>query len=98
MSHAVFVTPQAWHEMKTLPGNVRQRVKREVDGLRSNPRPPQSKQLAVAVTGVSLFRVRLDRWRLIYALNDDEKQVYVLAIRKRPPYTYDDLDELLALI
>lgn len=98
MSYAVFVTPQAWREMKTLPGNVRQRVKREVDGLRGNPRPPQSKQLAVAVTGVSLFRIRLNRWRLIYALKDDKAQIFVLAIRKRPPYTYDDLDELLALI
>ena len=96
MEYAVFVIPQAWHEMKTLPGNLRQRVKREVDGLRDNPRPAQSKQLEVTTTGVVLYRVRLDRWQLVYSINEAAQQIQVLAIRKRPPYNYDDLDELLA--
>lgn len=95
MAYTVFVMPQAWQEMNALPGNMRQRVRREVDRLRNNPKPAQSKQLEVAISGVVLYRVRLDRWRLVYAVNEAAQQIQVLAVRKRPPYNYDDLDELL---
>ncbi len=37
--YTVYVTPQAWREIKGLPGNVRQRVKRAVDALAADPRP-----------------------------------------------------------
>jgi mRNA interferase RelE/StbE len=98
MAYAIYVVPQAWQEMKRLPGNMRQRVKREVDRLRTNPRPPNSKQLDVAASEVTLHRVRLDRWRLVYSVDEDERQIHVLAVRKRPPYNYGDLDELLVKI
>ena len=95
MAYTVFVIPQAWQEIKTLPGNMRQRVKHEVDQLRNDPRPGRSKRLTVETTGVMLYRVRLDRWRLVYAISDDAHQIIVLAVRKRPPYNYDDLNDLL---
>lgn len=98
MAYTVFVIPQAWQEMKELPGNMRQRVKREVDQLRDDPRPARSQQLTVETTGVVLCRVRLDRWRLVYAISEDTNQIFVLAIRKRPPYNYDDLNHLLKKI
>ncbi len=41
-------------------------------------------------------RLRLDRWRVIYVVDDNWEEVGVLAIRKRPPYDYSDLDELLS--
>jgi mRNA-degrading endonuclease RelE of RelBE toxin-antitoxin system len=40
-------------------------------------------------------RIRLEDWRVIYVVNEELLQVQVLTIRQRPPYTYDDLDELL---
>lgn len=95
MTYTVFVTPQAWQEMKALPGNMRQRVKREIDGLSNNPTPGQSKQLQIGTSGLLLYRVRLDRWRVVYAVDETAQQIQVLAVRKRPPYNYDDLDELL---
>lgn len=98
MAYAVLVTPQAWQEMKRLPGNMRQRIKREVDGLRDDPMPPKSKQLDVAVSSAKLYRVRLDRWRLVYAVDEGEQQIQVLAVRKRPPYNYGDLADLLTQI
>lgn len=98
MAYTVFVIPQAWQEMKALPGNMRQWVKREVDLLRDNPRPGRSKQLTVETSDVMLFRLRLDRWRLVYAISKDSRQIYVLAVRKRPPYNYDDLADLLTQV
>jgi mRNA interferase RelE/StbE len=93
--YEVYVTPQAWQEMYSLPGYIRQRVKRVVDELSQNPRPAKSKELD-AKYGRELRRLRLDRWRIVYAVTEDEKWVDVLAVRKRPPYDYGDLEELLA--
>ena len=41
-------------------------------------------------------RLRLDRWRVIYVVDEEWAEIGVLAVRKRPPYEYDDLSELLA--
>ncbi|WP_376788420.1 type II toxin-antitoxin system RelE/ParE family toxin [Thermoflexus sp.] len=40
-------------------------------------------------------RLRMDRWRIIYAVDERNKIIDVLAVRKRPPYDYGDLAELL---
>jgi len=45
--------------------------------------------------GVDFHRLRVDHWRVIYAINEAEGWVWVLAIRSRPPYDYSDLKELL---
>jgi mRNA-degrading endonuclease RelE of RelBE toxin-antitoxin system len=45
---------------------------------------------------VEVRRLRLPPWRIIYAVNDDEQWVWVLAIYRRPPYDYEDLDQLVA--
>jgi mRNA interferase RelE/StbE len=39
--------------------------------------------------------LRLDRWRIVYAISDEAAMVDVLAVRKRPPYDYGDLEGLL---
>jgi mRNA interferase RelE/StbE len=79
-----------------LPGPVRQRVRQAIDGLGTQPRPQQSRQLDVPATPTELRRLRIDRWRLIYAVSDDRRWVWVLAVRRRPPYDYEDLPALLA--
>lgn len=38
-NYSVYVIPQAWKEIKQLPGNMRQRVKRAIDGFVSDPYP-----------------------------------------------------------
>ncbi len=40
-------------------------------------------------------RVRLASWRVVYLADDERTVVTVLAIRKRPPYQYDDLEQLV---
>ncbi len=100
--YTVYVTPEVLAVAKRLPGNVRQREKRSIDGLQTDPRPPGSKELdfpdknELAGRGVEVWRVRLDKWRLLYTIRETEKVVDVLAIRRRPPYDYGDLPELLS--
>ena len=93
----IFITPAAWKETKKLPGHVRQRVKRAIDNLAEYPRPSKSKQLKTELDQ-ELWRLRLDRWRIVYAITDEEQAIDILAVRKRPPYDYDDLNALLETI
>jgi len=93
--YQVYVLPGTWKEMKSLPGHVRQRVKIAVSGLADDPRPPASKQLDFPGHEQELRRVRLDRWRVVYMVSEAEKKVDVIAVRRRPPYDYGDLGQLL---
>jgi mRNA-degrading endonuclease RelE of RelBE toxin-antitoxin system len=34
-------------------------------------------------------------WRIVYLIEEKDKRITVLAIRKRPPYCYEDLVSLL---
>ena len=95
--HRVYVLPGALKEIDRLPGHIRQRVRRAVTGLRDNPQPPTGRQLDYEVKpGHELWRLRLDNWRIVYLIDREWNGVYVLAVRKRPPYQYQDLPDLLA--
>lgn len=99
MSHyTVFVIPDAWQEIKGVPGHMRQRLKRAIDDLAENPRPSQSKRLETPAIEPELRRLRLDRWRVVYAISEEESTIDVLAVRKRPPYDYGDLTTLIETI
>ncbi len=88
------------HELrKHLPGNIRQQIKRAIDDLAHEPRPPRSRALDVTdldiAPQIEIRRLRLDPYRIVYALSDQENWVWILAIRRRPPYDYDDLTDLV---
>ena len=96
MNHyTVYITPRAIAEIKDLPGNIKQRVKREVSLLSDNSRPEHSKKLNVPDIEYEVRRVRLDRWRIVYTIVEAEKVIDILTVRKRPPYDYGDLAVLL---
>ena len=96
--YTVYVLPEEFRRIKRLPGHVRQRIKNAIDELADDPRPTQSKKLDVSdlgIPGAEVRRLRLDNWRIVYVVSDDELAVDVVAVRKRPPYDYGDLTELL---
>ena len=45
-----------------------------------------------------LRRIRVDRWRIVYAITESDQAIDVLTVRKRPPYDYGDLERLLSEI
>lgn len=95
MNYRVWVHPQVLDGAKTTPGNVRQRIKQAMLALGANPRPSGSKTLDWPPEAFEPRRLRIGDWRIIYAVNDAEQWVEVLAVRKRPPYDYGDLADLL---
>lgn len=86
--YRVFVTPAAIKEIKALPGNMRQRIRRAISDLESRPRPSGSKPLDQVLTSLEARRQRFENWRTIYVVSDTEMAIDVLGIPKRPPYDY----------
>ena len=94
--YTVYVTPTALKEIKDLPGHMRQRVKRAIDELEDNPHPAGSKRLEIPETiPVEVWRIRLEKWRIVYMITEIEKIIDVVAVRRRPPYDYGDVQTLL---
>jgi mRNA-degrading endonuclease RelE of RelBE toxin-antitoxin system len=95
--YRLYVTPSALREIKQLPGHVRQRARRAIGDLADNPRPSDSTPLDLSDQRVDceVRRLRLEKWRVIYTITEDVKTIDVLAVRKRPPYDYGDLGQLL---
>lgn len=100
-SYQVEVTSQVRKEIRRLPGNMRQRVIRTLRALGQEPRPHNSQPLDTAKAeielepGAELCRIRIASWRVVYLVEEEWKLISVLAVRKRPPYQYNDLDELV---
>jgi len=59
-NYTVYIRPQAFQEIKSLPGNIRQRVRQAIRNLAENPRPSQSKQLDISFKIDLLWRLRID--------------------------------------
>ena len=97
MGYQLWIENEAKAEIRRLPGHVRQRIRRAVQGLSNEPRPRNSRELkATERVKLEVRRLRLDRWRVVYAIDEEWSEVGVLAVRKRPPYDYHDLPQLLA--
>jgi mRNA-degrading endonuclease RelE of RelBE toxin-antitoxin system len=99
MSYQVWIADDAKGEIKRLPGNMRQRIPQAIRDLSLDPRPHDSRPMkSPLITELELRRLRLERWRVIYIVDEQAAEVGVLAVRKRPPYDYSDLPDLLAEI
>ena len=104
LAYQVFLEPEVHAQRRELPGHVRQRLRRAIHDLGSDPRPHDSQELDLAKLGkkvnvpqgVELWRLRVEHWRVVYAVDEDWEAVIVLTIRRRPPYDYEDLRDLIA--
>jgi mRNA-degrading endonuclease RelE of RelBE toxin-antitoxin system len=98
----LWVEPAALDEIAALPGHVRQRIRRAMGDLHNAPRPTYSRTLEiptdVQIEGLEARRLRIDSWRVLYVIDQEWAIITVLAVRKRPPYNYEDLRELLGRV
>ena len=90
MSYRVKFSDEAKRMLAGLPGRYRQRARRAIEGLASQPRPAGAKELR-GRPGV--YRLYLNGWRIIYQVDEDAGIVWIVAIRmKTGPETYEGLD------
>ena len=94
--------PSVHRARRRLPGNVRHRIKRQIDELGRDSRPSNSRELELPETVPSAVReqwevrrARIEDWRVVYAIDETWKELGILAVARRPPYGYEDLEALL---
>ena len=98
MSYRAWIDPEALSEAQATPGHMRQRLKQAMKDLGHDPRPAGSIALDWPPEQFEPRRLQIGNWRIIYVVDDTACWVWVLAVRKRPPYDYGDLAELLRRI
>jgi len=74
-------------ELDAFFGQDYKMLARAISNLEQNPRPPGVKKLADS----GLWRVRLRRYRIVYAIDDENKLVTVVRVARRKEGTYKGL-------
>ena len=76
-------------QIEALPGHYRQRVRGIIAYLIHNPFPPTTKLLRGKQ---NIYRIALDRYRIVYRIEDDILVIEVLKVgAKSNPEFYDDI-------
>lgn len=70
----------------------------QTNSATSSTSPVNTENEALKNPARELRRIRLDRWRIVYAITELDQAIDVIAVRKRPPYDYGDLEGLLAAL
>ena len=90
MRYRLSTTAQARNELRNSPGRVRQLAIRIVNGLADNPRPPEARE---SREKPGRHRIRLQKWRLIYRVYDEDGAVVLLRVRlKTGPEIHEDVE------
>ncbi|MCY4424487.1 MAG: type II toxin-antitoxin system RelE/ParE family toxin [Acidimicrobiaceae bacterium] len=87
-SYRVELSPAAQRQARRLASEDVQRVREALRDLVDDPRPAGSVKLAGFA---AVWRVRAGRFRIIYEVHDDERQLMVLRVARRDERTYRDL-------
>lgn len=92
MSYTVRYFAEAYKDLRTMPARYRQRALSLIAGLAQDPTPSRSKQLEDPLT--HLRRLPLEQWRIIYQVQEEEKEVWIRRIKlKTGPETYAGLED-----
>lgn len=93
MSYRIDFRRKALKELKALPGHIRAEARSTIRNLERQPRPSRAKELR----GKSkIYRLWLaGRWRLAYLIDDDERYVRILRIRRKEQIDYETLSSEL---
>ena len=87
MNYEIRLRRAAQKELDAISGRDYKMLARAVSGLEQNPRPPGVKKLADS----GLWRVRIARYRIVYAIDDENKLVTIVRVARRKEGTYKGL-------
>jgi len=87
VKYRLMVSPAGEKFMMRLPGRDYQAVRQAIDSLADEPWPAQSR----TVVGSDYLKLRVGRYRVIYAVDTKVKVVYVERVARRNEKTYKGL-------
>ena len=78
--YRILIKPSAVKEIEAIsPKNDRQRIVGRISKLADNPRPPGCEKLS----GQDKYRIRQGRYRIVYAIEDQDLIIYVVKVGHR---------------
>jgi mRNA interferase RelE/StbE len=80
MAYRIVLRRSAARELADLNQPIQGRLKRAIDALSSDPRPPGAKLLSGPDR---IWRLRVGDYRILYRIDDDVVRVLVIRIRHR---------------
>jgi mRNA interferase RelE/StbE len=87
VNYEIKLRQPAQKELDAFSGRDYKMLARAISRLEQNPPPPGVKKLADS----GLWRVRLRRYRIVYAIDDENKLVTVVRVARRKEGTYKGL-------
>ncbi len=84
MSYQVRLRRVAQRQLDGLTGRDYQAIAKTISALEQEPRPRGGKKLAES----GLWRIRIGRYRVVYAIDDKESLVIVVRVARRTEDTY----------
>jgi len=87
VSYQVRLRLAAQKQLDRLTGRDYQTVAKAISALEQEPRPKSVKKLSES----GLWRIRVGRYRVVYAIDDEESLVIVVRVARRSEDTYKRL-------
>ncbi len=87
MVYRIEIISAAQKQFLFFPKQAQVEIAQAIDYLASDPRPPKCKKLR----GIDLWRLRLGRYRVVYAIDDKASLVTVIKVASRREDTYQGL-------
>ncbi len=80
MEYSVEIAPAAQRQIKKLPDRIQSLIIEAIATLASNPRPIGVKKMA---NTDNLYRIRVDRYRIVYTIDDRHLLITVIKAQHR---------------
>jgi mRNA interferase RelE/StbE len=80
VTYQIELTRGALKQLKKLPTDIKERIDLKIQELAVNPRPDRVKKLE---SELSLYRIRVGDYRVIYQIQDDVLLVIVVKVKHR---------------
>ena len=78
-AYKIFFKKSVWKDFKTIPNKDLKRILERIESLGENPRLSGCKKLA----GQKRYRLRQERYRILYSIQDEEFSVWIVKIGHR---------------
>jgi mRNA interferase RelE/StbE len=87
--YEVVLNPQAQRVYNGLSGEEFDKIENRLELLKNNPRPPGVRKIRR-----NIYRIRAGDWRVIFSVNEKNRQVIIGKIARRSEDTYNGVEDL----
>ncbi len=87
MSYLLRLRPAARRQLDEITGQDYKAIARAIEALKDEPRPRGVKKLYES----RLWRIRVGKYRVVYAVDDDNREIIVARVARRAEDTYQRL-------